>query len=416
MENQTFEYNPSKYVMSNLPDSLVEEDLNKILIYAIKNNASDIFFKTDDVIRSDIYGWKYKLSNRKLSSSEISRFIIKIYGGETAISILGGGKAINDVYVVKYLPDATPDNSKPVMEKLRFRINITPVSASNITGYEITARSIPSKPPSLDKKEVPQEVIDAFNYPNGINLVIGATGSGKSTLLAGIILDKIRNKNISKRILSFEAPIEFSFDDVKQVSTFITQIEIPKMLPNFYSGIEEALRKKPDDIFVGEMRDPQTITNAILASQMGHLVYSTIHVNSVAETISRIANNFSIDEKRSKVADIIASSRIMLAQRLRPTLDGKRCAIREYLLFNDDIRTYLNSQDLDKISEHLEKMVWEHGVPFAVHARQRFLEKKISIETYHEFLAGKNLSDDFLDEKIKILKSKGNVMFQNNNF
>lgn len=406
----SFEYKFDEHVMKGLRDSLNGDDFDNILIHGYQKNASDIFFKTFDFVRSDIYGRKYLLTDRKVTNAELNRFIMKAYGSETGISLLNSGEPINDVYVLKFYPDE--DSSR--IKTLRFRINITGASAANSLGYEITARHIPEYPPELDKTDVPQEVIDAFNYPNGLNLIIGSTGSGKSTLIAGLILNIIRDMSISKRIISLEAPIEFSFDNVKQKSSFITQIEVPKMIDTFWQGIEETLRKKPDHIFIGEMRDPQTITNAILASQQGHLVYSTIHVNSVAETIKRIANIYPGDEKRTKVADIIASSRLMLAQRLRPTLDGKRVAIREYLLFNNDIRHHLNAQDLDKISYHLEDMVWKYGVPFAVHARQRFLEGKISEQTYQEFLVGYSVTNAMLDNKIKELKEQGNIMFQNN--
>lgn len=419
-EAKVFEYEPTKYVMKGLPEQLLEEDLNNILLYAIENNASDIWFKSNDYIRADIYGYKYKLSSRTLSSAEVDRFIVKIYGADTALANLGRGDPLNTTYVLKYYPK--PDPSKPdahlEQKKLRFRINVMSVSSADTRGYCITARSIPTTPPKLDKKDVPQEVIDCFRIPTGINLVIGATGSGKSTLLAGIILDMIQDRTMSKHIVSYESPIEFSFDDVKQISTFINQTEVPRMISSFDKGLEEALRRKPDHIFVGEMRDKPTITNAILAAQTGHLVYSTLHVNAVADTIKRIAGSYDSSEKSSVITDVIASANLMLAQRLRPTLDGKRCAIREYLIFNDEIRNTLQDQELDKISFVLEQMVWDYGIPFAVHARQRFLEGKISESTLREFTRSlsKNRSMDFIDERIKQLKQTGNVMFQDNDF
>ena len=409
-------YDPRIHVFKDLPEDLHSGHLDDILIRAVKLGASDVFFATDDKIRADIHGLKFWLTSKETQANQIEIFVKKIYSSDTGVSILNSGRSINDIYIAK--EKYIDENGREQEKRYRFRINISAMMAQSLMtpGYEITARTIPDIPPLVTEDEIPKEIIDIFEHtPNGIILVVGATGSGKSTLLAGLIHHKLRNSAVSKKILSFEAPIEFVYTDVKQPYSFIRQAEVPTMAPSFKIAIEEALRRKPDDIFVGEMRDTETITQAIAASQFGHLLYSTMHVTSVAETIQRVANIYNTGEKKAKVYDMLAASRLIISQRLRPTLDGKRCAVREYIVMDDKIKQYIQDQpDWERMSFYLEEMLWKYGVPFAVHARQLVLEGKISEVTFKEFVRDRNVTIEELDRRIKELKEQGNVMFLKN--
>ena len=382
-------YDPRIHVFKDLPEDLHSGHLDDILIRAVKLGASDVFFATDDKIRADIHGLKFWLTSKETQANQIEIFVKKIYSSDTGVSILNSGRSINDIYIAK--EKYIDENGREQEKRYRFRINISAMMAQSLMtpGYEITARTIPDIPPLVTEDEIPKEIIDIFEHtPNGIILVVGATGSGKSTLLAGLIHHKLRNSAVSKK---------------------------PTMSPSFKIAIEEALRRKPDDIFVGEMRDTETITQAIAASQFGHLLYSTMHVNSVAETIQRVANIYDTGEKKAKVYDMLAASRLIISQRLRPTLDGKRCAVREYIVMDDKIKQYIQDQpDWERMSFYLEEMLWKYGVPFAVHARQLVLEGKISEVTFKEFVRDRNVTIEELDRRIKELKEQGNVMFLKN--
>lgn len=393
-------HNVFKHLYPSEPDKFLGNHLDELLVYTAEKKASDVFIRTNDAIRIDLYGLKYQITGLKMDSDSVTSIIKQIYGADTALSLLSAGTPINTIYVVKR-----------GNKSYRYRVNIIRTESNGTMGYSITMRSIPSLPPLLDKSDIPQEIIDNFNLPTGLILVVGSTGSGKSTLISGIIRDKLENQFISKKIISFEAPIEFVYTNVDQTFSFITQTEIPSMLPSFKVGVEESLRCKPDDIFIGEMRDTETIINGINVSQMGHLVYSTMHVNSVAETIKRVANMFTGDERQSAVFDILQALRLVISQRLKPTPDGKRVAIREYLILTDEIRTYLISQDINQISHFLAEQVWEKGIPFIVHARQRYLNGEISENIYKEFKVGISKTDEEIDAKVYKFREEGHVMF-----
>ena len=383
------------------------EHVDPLLIFATHLKASDIFFKTNDYIRTKINGKLYRLSSRRLGSDEFNTLVSKIYGAPTVLSKLNAAEPVDLSYIIRR-DDFT----------MRFRVSMLGASAKDGDGYKIVIRTISDTPPDLDK-EIPEEIIDCFNISGGgLILIVGATGSGKSTLIASIIKNKLLNPNIHVHIISYEAPIEYSFDKVPQKQSFIDQVEVPRHVNSFKVAVENALRSAPDDIFVGEMRDTATIKSGIDVCKMGHLVYSTMHVNGVSDTIKRITSIFGSDERRSVIADLISTLRLIVYQKLLKTVDGKRTAVREYLVFNEDIKTkLLENDDLDNVSHVLEQLLWENGFPFIIHARQRFLEGKISATDYKTVRFDKQTTktDEELDAIIKKHKDAGHVMFQKNN-
>ncbi len=147
----------------------------------------------------------------------------------------------------------------------------------------IAFRAIHDKVPPLEDLNLP-EVVDGFtNLPRGLILVTGETGSGKSTTLASMINEI--NQRTAKHVITLEDPVEYQLRSAKCI---IEQREIGSDVPSFSSGLRHVLRQDPDVILVGEMRDLETTSAAITAAETGHLVLSTLHTNSAAQTIERI--------------------------------------------------------------------------------------------------------------------------------
>jgi len=191
--------------------------------------------------------------------------------------------------------------------------------------------------------------------------VTGATGSGKSTLLSSIIRSFAEDPNCNRKILTYEAPIEFVYDSVQKTSCVISQSEIPRHLPTFDAGIRNALRRKPRLILVGECRDKVTIDALLEASLTGHPVYTTVHSNGVAETVRRLVNSFPEEERNSKILDLVETMRLVIWQKLVPTVDKKRTPLREYLVFDPPTRTMLSKLDPDQVSIQTRKLVKDRG-------------------------------------------------------
>ncbi|HEX4045405.1 MAG TPA: Dot/Icm type IV secretion system ATPase DotB [Gammaproteobacteria bacterium] len=354
------------------PIRLNIDAVNEILIFCVSNGASDITFQTGEPIIAEIYGKLKKVTRRRLSNTEISEALNAIYG-PNATAIIMSGKDIDTHYEIR--PNRT--------DRYRFRINGTGCQVEGHDAIQITARTIPTDPPTLESMQLPKVLIDAIEPEQGVVYVTGATGSGKSTLLASIIRNITENAESHRKVLTYEAPIEFVFDNVEKISSIVSQSEIPRHLPSFAAGVRNALRRKPRLILVGEARDPETIAAVMEAAMTGHPVYTTLHSNSVAETIRRLVITFPSEERQGRTIDIIETVRLVISQRLVPTVDGKRVALREYLIFGENIRDILLDTDILNITNVVRKLVKEHGQTMAVDAHAKFKEGRITERQYH---------------------------------
>lgn len=404
-QKERLSYDIKKYVLSLNTNFFGGETLDDFLMEAIKQGASDVYFKTGGLMYMSLHGRNYDLSSRPFSVSEMESCITRLYGNsEAGLNVLANGKEVDISYTLRR------DNMQRI-----FRVNITRLYTRNTPIFSCVMRLLPTQPRPLNYNEVGRDMLETIKYPSGFILICGATGSGKSTLLDGFCLDLIYDKTVSKNIIMLGAPLETMFDTIPQLQTKVNQIEVGLGgVESFQSAIRNAMRQAPTDIIVGEIRDKETMNAASQGMVSGHLMYGTLHADTVALMLKRIAGFYSGIEQRTVLTDVIASTRLAVAQRLVDTLDGKRCALREYLVFNNEIVEQL-LDDLERAHEKLAELVFTHGVHFAVHARQRVLEGSIAPHWIKKVSSGHDFPMEMLDKRIKELKEAGNPAFQNNN-
>ena len=186
--------------------------------------------------------------------------------------------------------------------------------------------------------QVEDAICRAFKPDDGIVLVAGGTGNGKSTLLAAMTRDMLEDPDSHRALLEYAAPTEFVFDDIRGISAMISQSEIPRHLPTFPAAIRNAMRRAPDVIIVGECRDGDTITAAVDAAITSHAVYTTIHAGRVAETMQRVVSLCPIAARTALTVALAQSLRLIVNQRLVPSADGRRTPLREFLVFDSELR------------------------------------------------------------------------------
>lgn len=270
----------------------------------------------------------------------------------------------------------------------RFRVNATASMGmySNPVGIDVTMRSIAQIPLTLEQQGVPDELMEALFPRTGCVIIGGATGSGKTTLLGGVVSRILTDPN-GRRVLTYESPIEFDFRAIPGRTGRIAQSDVYINLKNYAHATANALRRHPDDIILGEARDRETIEGAVHNAETGHTVYTTVHVNSVAEMLGRMAGVFPADERPRALAGLIGSSRVLLYQTLIPTVDGKRCPAREYLIMTDEMRDILYNTDESRVAQVVGDLVKEHGNPLMADVQRRFDEGKIDHATLNRFRA-----------------------------
>jgi defect in organelle trafficking protein DotB len=376
------ESNVAEALYPHEPNRFTPAHLEPLLEYCVKRNASDITLQTNEPITIEIYGRLHKITNRRLTNTEVGELLNTIYGPNATTQILSGVD-VDTHYEIR------PTR----VDRFRFRVNGTGCQVEGHAGIQVTLRTIPNEPPKLADLHLPENIIAAIAPRDGVVYVTGATGSGKSTLLAAIIRNIAEDPLSNRKILTYESPIEFVFDAIDKPSSIISQSEIPRNLPSFAAGVRNALRRTPRLILVGESRDIETMSAVLEAALTGHPVYTTLHANGVAETIRRLVGTFPKEERHGRSIDIIETIRLIIWQQLVPTVDGKRMALREYLIFNEAVRDRLlsvNPEEATAVTRHLVK---ELGQPMIVDAERAFKEGRISPRTFRILSAGHKSAD-----------------------
>jgi twitching motility protein PilT len=197
-------------------------------------------------------------------------------------------------------------------------------------------RVIPNKIPTVEELGIPPQLNEVGDERNGIVLVTGPTGSGKSTTLAAII-NKI-NREKALHIITIEDPIEYLHPHIKAT---INQREVGADTQTFALALRAALRQAPKVILVGEMRDVETISIALEASETGHLVLSTLHTIDASKTIDRIVGVFPKNEERQVRTRFSQAFKWVVSQRLVPKLGGGRMAVCEILRSTSRTKEYV---------------------------------------------------------------------------
>ncbi len=274
-------------------------------------------------------------------------------------------------------------------ERYRYRVNGTGCQVEGHEGLQLTLRTIPTTPPSIDAMGLEEEILNAYAPLEGVVYVTGATGSGKSTLLASMVRSLVENTEGHRKVLTYEAPIEFVYDGLDMPSSVVSQSEIPRHLPNFAAGVRNALRRKPGLILVGEARDAETISAVLEAALTGHPVYTTLHTTGVAETIRRLVTTYPAEERQGRTIDIIETLRLIIWQKLVPTVEGQRVALREFLVFNEEVRDRLLACDPDAVTQRTRELLREFGQPILVDAKRKLEKGLISERTYALIHAGR---------------------------
>ncbi|MDR0481312.1 MAG: PilT/PilU family type 4a pilus ATPase [Gallionellaceae bacterium] len=206
----------------------------------------------------------------------------------------------------------------------RFRVNV--FMQQQCVG--IVFRTITTKIPDIDALGLPPMLKDLVMSKRGLVLLVGSTGTGKSTTLAAMVGH--RNQNSRGHIITVEDPVEFVHE---HINCIVTQREIGVDTESWGAALKNMLRQAPDVILIGEIRDRETMDQAIAFAETGHLCLSTLHANNANQALDRIVNFFPEDRREQLLMDLSLNTRALVSQRLIPKKNGKgRVAAFEIML------------------------------------------------------------------------------------
>ena len=283
-------------------------DIVAFLERAVAIGASDIHLSVNEypAIRKD--GKIIKINMPVLTETDID----EAYGALLPASV--SASKLDSIFDL--------DFAYEIVGCARFRVNLS----KQLGRYSLVIRTIPYDIKTVADLNLPKAIEQFATLNNGLVLITGPTGSGKSTTIASLI-DYI-NINYPKHIITIEDPVEFIFNNRKAI---VSQRQIGVDTASFPDGVKYALRQDPDVIFIGEIRDRETIVSALKAAETGHLVFATIHTNDAVQTVNRIVNMFEPADRlhiREQIAQILRGT---VSQRLVPLRDsmGRRPAVAE---------------------------------------------------------------------------------------
>ncbi|MBI4859338.1 MAG: PilT/PilU family type 4a pilus ATPase [Candidatus Riflebacteria bacterium] len=239
-------------------------------------------------------------------------------------------------------------------------------------------RIIPTKVPSIKDTGLPPILRDFALRPRGLVIVAGPAGSGKTTTAAAMINEI--NISVRRHIVTIEDPVEFIFVDDKSV---ITQREIGTNSLSFQMGLKGSLRQDPDVVFIGEMRDLETVSTAITMAETGHLVISTIQTIGACEVIDRIVNMFPPQQQEQIRTQLSLNTQGIVSQMLLPKGENANEMVAAIEILNPTfaLRALIRKGEVVKIKGALETSVRDHCMPGKMAVEELFKKKLINEAT-----------------------------------
>ena len=239
----------------------------------------------------------------------------------------------------------------------------------------MVVRYIPNDIPRFDTLNLPEVLKDVIMEKRGLILMVGATGSGKSTTLTSML--DYRNGNKTGHILTLEDPIEFMFENKKSI---VNQREVGTDTKAFQVALKNALRQAPDVIFIGEIRDKDTMSQAIAYAQSGHLCIATLHANNSYHALSRIISFYPLENRPSLLSDLAVTLKSIISQRLVKKPDNGRTPAVEVMLNSRHIAELIEKGDMVGIKESMDQSMTAGSQTFEQALFKLYKAKTITLE------------------------------------
>ncbi len=305
--------------------------MDKLFKLLADKKASDLFLSPGSPAHIKINGTSIPINQQKLDPTTVASLVKEILT-ERQWQEFEDRRELNIGYSLKDVGS--------------FRINVFQQRGSPAC----VVRYIPGDVPRFDNLGLPESLRSLVMEKRGLVLVVGSTGSGKSTTLASLI--DYRNEHRTGHILTFEDPIEFTFRNKRSI---VNQRQVGTDTDSLQIGLKNAMRQAPDCILIGEIRDMETMSAAVAYAQSGHLVLSTLHANNANNALNRIISFYTPENRRVMLADLSATLKAIVSQRLVRGKDGNRMPAVELLLNTRHVAELIEKGHLSDLKDAMEK-------------------------------------------------------------
>ncbi|QUL98177.1 MAG: PilT/PilU family type 4a pilus ATPase [Candidatus Fermentithermobacillus carboniphilus] len=315
-------------------------DIEHLIRQAVNLGASDLYLLIGAPPTLRIAGYLTKLDYPPLLPEDTEK-AVEFFAGRNSHSEAGALTHVSS----RNEDDLSWDVAYEVPGACRLRVHVS----REMGNYALTIRLIPLEVPRPEDLNLPAILVDLCKRP-GLLLITGPTGSGKSTTLASLMRYLLETKSV--RLVSIEDPVEFKLD---HFNGLVSQKEVGVDCISFHHGLIDALRESPDVIILGELRDPEAADAALLASETGHLVISTMHTPSAIRAIDRFIDLFPAGRQEFARSSLSRALNGVFAQKLLPSKDRKRRVLAyEILVATPPVRNLIRKNEYHQIITTME--------------------------------------------------------------
>lgn len=314
--------------------------LDRLFNLMADKKASDLFLAVGSPITIKINGVAVPISQERLSQQGIAQLL---------------GERLSEDDFAQLESSGELNLALPVAGVGSFRLSAFKQRGST----SAVIRFIPHDVPKLETLALPEVLKDLIMEKRGLILVVGSAGSGKSTTIASMI--DHRNELLTGHVLTFEDPIEFLFRNKKSI---VNQREIGTDAQTLHAALKNAMRQAPDVIFIGEIRDRETMSAAISYAMSGHLVVATLHATNAGHTLNRVISFYPPETRQALFQDLGVALKAIISQRLVRARKGGRVPAVEVLINNRHIADLIERGDVQAIKEALEQSLAPESTSF----------------------------------------------------
>ncbi len=330
-------------------------EIHKLLEIMVESGGSDIYLASGAPPRMNLEGKLQDLAPDPLSPEDAQQLIRQI---------------LTEAQWINFSKERELNLAYSLGNRARFRVNVyfqrgTPASV---------IRQIRIKIPTAEQLNLPSLLEKFILSPRGLILVTGATGSGKSTTMAAMI--DYRASQVDGHIVTVEDPIEYVFQHKKSM---VTQREVGMDTFSFKEALKNTLRQAPTVIYIGELRDAETVEFALHSAETGHLVLSTLHSSNASQTIERVLNFFPREYHLQVLVQLSYNLRAIICQRLIPAESGKRLPVLEILVNTAFVQELIQKGELGPLKKVMESGKQEGMQTFDLNLKD-LVEKKVISE------------------------------------
>ena len=346
---------PEKFGLYPFSGAFTADEFRCFFAWCSAQGVSDVDLVGGSPVSVSRYGRREPVSSSPLPNTTLGSMLDALLGPDVRPRVQGGTPLDRAIQIDG---DMHGRYGLGRGERVRLRVHIIQgTSAREERALSVTLRVIPHIIPDFLQMGIEPDLAGAMLPKTGLGLICGETGSGKSTLQAALYRH-CQNTQPDRKIVTYEDPVEYILGRPEDLLP-PHQAQVGRDVASFADGLRSAMRRNPEVIGIGEIRDTETAEAAIQAGESGHMTIGTLHSKSPGETLNRMLGLFPPQIRDARAWEMLSMLRFIVVQVLVRTADGKRRALREYIVFTDELRRLLQDIPAQKWPAYLDNILYQ---------------------------------------------------------